>query len=150
MVDHSTNSQKSPPKPEVRHPSRSLPHPGGSYEVTLTVADSYGDEASANAATFTVGNLQLVPTATITAPSTATVGSSATLTGTANPTSPSESYAWTIFDSGNGTTTTASGQTYNFTPSVAGVYAVTLEVTGASGVPGWATTDITVTGSGMG
>ena len=117
----------------------------GSYEFALTVSDGYGDSVTANPANFTVGNLSQPPSVSITAPSSTTVGSTISLTGNATPTTSTDTYSWTIYSSGTGTTTTGFGRQIPFTPSSAGVDVVTLEVIDGSGNEGWATADITVT-----
>ena len=109
----------------------------GSYEFALTVSDGYGDLVTANPANFTVGNLSQPPSVSITAPSSTTVGSTISLTGNATPTTSTDTYSWTIYSSGTGTTTTGFGRQIPFTPSSAGVDVVTLEVIDGSGNEGW-------------
>jgi Ca2+-binding RTX toxin-like protein len=119
------------------------PTVSGTYQIALTVSDQYGDSATTEGTyQFNVNNLAIPPAVGISAPSTVSQGSSVTLT--ANPSTSSDSYFWSIYNTDTGTTISGSGAQFTFIASSAGTDVVTLTATNSSGVA-TATSDITVT-----
>ncbi len=112
----------------------------GTYEVTLTVTDDDGGEASATrTVTVTAPPPNQAPTAAITA---STSGLTANVSGTtsSDPDGTIASYSWNLGDS-----TTATGPTVSRTYAAAGTYTVTLTVTDDDGATATTSTTVTVT-----
>lgn len=105
------------------------PNDNGTYNLSLTVTDSTTQTGTAQQA-ITITNA--VPTATIAgSPGFATVGTPVSLTSSVTDPGALDAtftYSWTVM---NGSTQVASGNSsaFNFTPTQAGTYDVTLSVT---------------------
>jgi hypothetical protein len=111
------------------------PNDNGTYEVSVTVTDGDGGTVSSSSNTFIVDNV--APTATLTAPTTGTEGSSLSFSIVKNDAGSADThtYAWTVEKGGNpyvvGTPTNM--ETFAFTPDDNGSYVVSVVITDDDG-----------------
>jgi|GEM_PF-1062662 len=110
----------------------------GTYDATVTVVDTAGQQATATASVQAVENVTLAPSVTAT-PATTTPGEQVSLAAADVTPALVSSYSWSL---GNGDT--ATGDTATATYDSPGTYTATLTVTGLDGEQATATTTVTV------
>ena len=107
----------------------------GTFVAQLVVTDTHGLSSAPALATVTVSDS--APIAQIAAPSTASLGTTVSISGAASRDSDGDvnlSYAWSISrPSGSSAPFTSSAATASLTPDIAGPYGITLIVTEAHG-----------------
>jgi PKD repeat protein len=122
------------------NPSHTYPNPG-SYTATVTVTDA--KQLTSNSSVVVTVN-DVAPTASLSGPSSGTVGTSQSFTASATDVSPavqaaSFTYAWNFGDGGTG-----SGATASHSFASAGTYTVTVTAKDEYGKTGTATETITI------
>ncbi len=133
----------------LKGPSHAYATPG-SYNVTVSVKDAFGETATA----ATTANVYAPVQPQITGlPATDTVGSKVTLGALVTGGIPgTDKESWTVSENGK-TVTTGSGATFAFTPTTVGTYTIVLTATDSAGNKGstsatLAAANLTVTAGG--